>query len=317
MVRENFIARLDRYRLPLLVGLFCVLWSSAFIAAKIAIADCPPLLFLTGRFLLAGTVMVLAAALYGQKWPARRDILALAFLGVINNSIMLGLSFSGMGTVSAGLTALITSCNPILTAIVATAVLSERLTLRKVAGLMLGFCGVAFIVHERIAGGAEDVHGILLVMGALAAIVAGTILFKLLAPRGGLWVGSGIQNLAGGLALVPIAFSFESVHSIGPTWPLFGVLIYLALGVSMIGLLVWFYLLTLVGATAASSYHFLNPPLGVFFGWLFLNERLGAFDLLGIVPVAYGIYLVTRPAAAAVTSSTAAGTGVTEVRSSS
>jgi drug/metabolite transporter (DMT)-like permease len=314
MIQETFMARLDRYRLPILVGIFCTLWSSAFIAAKIALIDCPPLLFLTGRFLLAGTVMILGAALYGQKLPARRDLLALVLLGIINNAIMLGFSFSGMGTVSAGLTALITSCNPILTAIVATALLRERLTLRKIAGLILGFCGVAFIVQARLAGGSEDIHGIALVSGALAAIVTGTILFKLLAPRGGLWVGSGIQNLAGGLALVPIAFSCESVHSIAPTWPLFGVLIYLALGVSMIGLLVWFYLLTLVGATAASSYHFLNPPLGIFFGWIFLNERLGIFDLLGIVPVAYGIYLVTRQAGSIVTFSTAAEQGVTEAR---
>ncbi len=47
---------------------------------------------------------------------------------------------------------------------------------------------------------------------------------------------------------------------------------------------------------AASSYHFLNPPLGVFFGWLLLGEHLSLLDLLGIVPVASGIYLVTRPA---------------------
>jgi len=38
------------------------------------------------------------------------------------------------------------------------------------------------------------------------------------------------------------------------------------------------------------------PPLGIFFGWLLLGEHLSLPDMIGIVPVALGIYLVTRPA---------------------
>ena len=57
-------------------------------------------------------------------------------------------------------------------------------------------------------------------------------------------------------------------------------------------------LLKQLGATAASSYHFLMPPLGMLFGWLMLGEHVSAIDLAGIVPVALGIYLVTRPASA-------------------
>jgi drug/metabolite transporter (DMT)-like permease len=60
--------------------------------------------------------------------------------------------------------------------------------------------------------------------------------------------------------------------------------------------LLWFHLLDVSGATAASSYHFLMPPLGMLFGWLLLGEGLAPADLVGIVPVALGIYLVTRPA---------------------
>jgi drug/metabolite transporter (DMT)-like permease len=294
------MARLDPYRIPLLIGLFCTLWSSAFSAAKIALLDCPPLLFLMARFLLAGAIMLLAAAAYGQKLPARRDLMVLAALGTVNNAIYLGLSYLGIRSISAGLAALIISANPILTALAATAVLREPLSWRKACGLVLGFCGVAFIVKARITGGIDSGQGILLTFAALTTLVTGTILFKLLKPRGGLWIGSGVQNLAGGLAVAPFALALESTSSITPSWPLFTALIYLALAVSMIGLLVWFYLLTIAGATAASSCHFLTPPLGMLFGWLLLGEHVAPSDMLGIVPVAYGIYLVTRPAGRAV-----------------
>jgi drug/metabolite transporter (DMT)-like permease len=73
-----------------------------------------------------------------------------------------------------------------------------------------------------------------------------TILFKLLAPKGSLWIGNGVQNLAAGVVLLLFAF----------------------------------------------------PPLGMLFAWIILGEHVEIRDLMGNVPVALGIYLVTRPAAA-------------------
>ena len=64
--------------------------------------------------------------------------------------------------------------------------------------------------------------------------------------------------------------------------------------VSVCGYLLWFHLLTVSGATTASAYHFLMPPLGMVFGWILLGERVAWSDLIGVIPVALGIYLVTR-----------------------
>jgi drug/metabolite transporter (DMT)-like permease len=73
-------------------------------------------------------------------------------------------------------------------------------------------------------------------------------------------------------------------------------MIYLTLIVSIFAYLLWFQILKVSGATAASSYHFLMPPLGMLFGWLLIGENVAAWDMLGIIPVVLGIYLVTRPA---------------------
>jgi len=133
-------------------------------------------------------------------------------------------------------------------------------------------------------------------LASLASLVAGTMLFKLFAPKGDLWLGNGIQNLAGGLAVVPFAFTLSSVSDIVPNIQLLGAFAFLVLGGSMLGYLLWFHLLKTCGATAASAYHFLMPPLGMLFAWMVLGEHVEARDLLGIVPVALGVYLVTRPA---------------------
>jgi drug/metabolite transporter (DMT)-like permease len=53
-------------------------------------------------------------------------------------------------------------------------------------------------------------------------------------------------------------------------------------------------MLRVAGASTASAYHFLMPPLGLFFGWLLLGEHVEPYDLLGVLPVALGIWLVTH-----------------------
>jgi drug/metabolite transporter (DMT)-like permease len=184
----------------------------------------------------------------------------------------------------------------VLTAVLAALFLKEQMNWRKITGLLLGVDGVAFVVESRLAGGIEHPVGIAFTIAALVSLVGGTILYKTFAPKRGLWIGNGVQSLSAGLATLPFAFSFENVADIVPSWRLLASLAYLALVVSVVAYVIWFHLLNVSGATAASSYHFIMPPLGMLFGWLLLGEHVALSDLLGIVPVAIGIYLVTRQA---------------------
>jgi drug/metabolite transporter (DMT)-like permease len=284
--------------LPLYIGIFCVLWSFAFVAGKIGVTDCPPLILLTARFSLAGILILGASALRGEALSLSwRDAAVFAVLGVANNALYLGLGYTGLQTVSAGIGGLIVSANPVFTAVLAALFLKEPLTWRKVAGLLLGIIGVSFIVWHRMSVGTDSWHGIMFMLASLASIVLGTILFKVFAPKGSLWVGNGVQNLAAGIVLLPIAFTFADISDVVPSTRLLGAFAFLVLGGSILAYLLWFHLLKVCGATAASAYHFLMPPLGMLFAWIVLGEHVEIRDLLGIVPVALGIYLVTRPAA--------------------
>jgi len=285
--------------LPLMVGVFLMLWSSAFSVAKLAIADCPPLLLLAARFLIASVLMFGIAAITRVRWTLnRRDVLLFALLGIANQAIYLGVGYVALRDISAGLSVLIFSANPIVTAVFAALVLGERMTWSKAVGLVLGIAGVAFIVQSRLSIGSDHLRGILLTVVSLLSFVGGTILFKRYAPKDGLWIGNGVQSLAAGVALLPFSLASESIGDIVPTWRLLACFAFLVLLVSVFAYLLWFKILTLSGATAASSYYFLLPPLGMLFGWLLLGEHVALSDLLGIIPVVLGIYLVTRPAAA-------------------
>ena len=163
-----------------------------------------------------------------------------AVLGVANNALYLGLGYTGLQTVSAGLGGLIVSANPVFTAVLAAVFLGEALTWRKVTGLLLGIAGVGFIVWHRMSVGTDSMDGIVFTLASLASIVVGTILFKVLAPKGSLWVGNGVQNLAGGLALLPFAFTLSDVGDIVPSARLLGAFAFLVLGGSILAYLCGF-----------------------------------------------------------------------------
>jgi drug/metabolite transporter (DMT)-like permease len=258
--------------LPVLIGLFCLLWSFAFVAGKIGVTDCPPLLFLTVRFLLAGILILGISALRSERWDLGwRDVVVFSILGVANNALYLGLGYTGLQTVSAGLGGLVVSANPVFTAVLAAIFLGETLTWRKVSGLLLGVAGVTFIVWHRLSVGTDHFDGIVFTLASLASIVAGTILFKMLSPKGSLWIGNGIQNISGGLAVLPFAAAFSNVGDVVPSARLVGAFAFLVLGGSILAYLLWFHLLKVCGATAASAYHFLMPPLAMLFAYLVLG----------------------------------------------
>ena len=275
-------------------GLFCVLWASAFAAAKIALHDCPPLTLLAIRFFLAGGIMIGVAALTGGiPRLTGTDLAKLALIGLLNNALYLGFAWSGVRLVHSGFAAILGSTNPIFVAMLAALVLGERLTPAKLAGLALGIAGVVIVMRSRLGGG-EDPVGALLVMIGVAALVSGTVLFKKLAPGGGLWLGTATQFLVSGVAILPVALVFEDPRAIDPTPELLWSLAYIVIGCTIAAYFLWMRLLSRTSATAASSLFFLMPPLGLFFGWLALGEPVAAGDLIGIVPIAIGIRLVTR-----------------------
>lgn len=281
--------------LPWLIAIFCLIWSSVFAVARLGLAHAPPLTLLSVRFAVAALVTLGLAVALRERRPGIRQMLGLALIGVANHAIYLGLSYLGMRHVPAGLTAIIVSANPVLTACLAALLLDERLNARKVLGLALGVVGVVFILRHRIVAGTDDWGDMLWPLGALVALSGGAILFKRLGVTGSGFGGLTVQLVAASAFLAGPAWVLEGgLAAIDPTGEFWFSLAYQALLASVIAYAIWFHLLKVSSATAASAWHFLIPPLGVLFGWLIMDEMVMWADFAGIVPVAAGIWLVTR-----------------------
>lgn len=278
-----------------LVLLFCLTWSSAFPAAKLAISVGPPLLFLGLRFSIAAALLLGFAALTGRlRQDEKVPWLTLMLLGVINQAGYQGLAWLGMRTVSGGLATIVTSLNPVVVAVLAVPMLGERMTWRKLAGLALGFAGAAFVVRNHVVVTGEDPAGIAMLACGMIAMSLGTLIYKRVAPRVDLVTAVGTQQVGAGVALLLAGgLMGERLDGFVVSPLLFGTMAWFIFVISIGAFLLWFFLLRRGTATAASSLHFLMPPLGLMMSWAVLGETLHPLDLLGVVPVALGIRLAT------------------------
>ena len=277
-----------------LVLLFCLTWSSAFSMGKLALSVCPPNLFLGLRFFIAGGLLLAWAVFRGEARQAPPRVwLGLALLGLINQAGYLGLVWNGMKFVSSGLAAVIASSNPIFVSAAALPFLAERMSKQRALGLAIGMAGVIFVLRNRIQVSGAEAGGIAMVNGGMFSFVAGTLIFKRWSPQVPLTLVVGIQSLSGGVVLMSLGLTLENIQDIQLVPVFWLTLAYNVLVISIGAFALWFTLLRMGSATSASSFHFLNPPLGLFLGWVVLGERVSLVDLLGIFPIALGILLVT------------------------
>ncbi|MCF6444517.1 DMT family transporter [Nereida sp. MMG025] len=276
----------------LLMGLtFALMWSSAFTSARIIVADAPPLMALALRFFISGAVAVILAWLMGQSWrltPAQWR--ATVIFGVCQNALYLGLNFVAMQTIEASLAAIIASTMPLLVALVGWLVFKERLKATAVAGLVMGIGGVALIMGSRLQAGV-DIFGLALcVLGVLSLTIA-TLSVRGATSGGQVLMIVGLQMLIGATVLTGPALVFET-FDVNWNTKLILAFVYTTLVPGLAATLIWFLLVRRIGAVRAATFHFLNPFLGVVIAALFLGERIGALDIVGVIIIAVGIFAV-------------------------
>lgn len=276
----------------LVMGLsFVVMWSSAFTSARIAVLYASPLLLLSVRFLISGLLAMLIARLLGQRISlSRKQWYAVVLFGLLQNGIYLGANFVAMQWIEAGLAAIIASLLPLLVALLSWLFFREKLPALGVAGLFAGLVGVVIIMWSRLSGGA-DILGVALAFLGVGALGLATLLVRGAISSGNVLMVVGLQMLVASAGLFPVSFLFETWH-VEWSWQLIVAFIYTTLVPGVLATLVWFLLVSRIGAVRASSFHFLNPFLGVAIAALVVGESLTMQDILGVLVITIGIVAV-------------------------
>ena len=276
----------------ILAGLaFALIWSSAFTSARIIVADAPPILSLSLRFLISGLIGIALARFLGQTWrltPGQWR--ATIVFGLCQNALYLGLNFVAMQTVEASLASIIASTMPLAVGLAGWVIFRERLSALGVLGLCAGAGGVALIMGARMQAGA-DFYGIALCFIAVASLTVATLMVRGASSGGNLLMIVGLQMLVGAGFLVIPGLMFDQPEV---TWSVKLVLAfsYTVLMPGLVATFIWFWLVQRIGAVKAATFHFLNPFFGVLIAAVLLGETLRVWDIVGVVIIMVGILSV-------------------------
>lgn len=276
--------------------LFVLLWSTGFIGARYGLPYIEPFTFLSIRFVLVLILLGALTIMFRQPWLRRPVAYGhSAIVGVLLHSGYLGGVFFAIdGGMPAGLTALIVSLQPVLTALFSQWTLGEQITARQWLGLALGLVGVMAVVGDKLLFTDTSVVTPITLASAIVALLAttaGTLYQKHFGVGLPLLSGTWAQYL-GALALIaPLALLFET-QEIEWRPELIGSLLWLTLVLSIGAILLLMVLIQSRSAARVSSLFYLVPPATAVEAWLLFGERLGLLAIVGLVVASIGVALV-------------------------
>ncbi|TXL74510.1 DMT family transporter [Vineibacter terrae] len=283
------------FRTVLPPAVFVFLWSTGFIVAKLGLPYAQSGVFLTLRYWLAAALLGLLALLSAATWPRRAaDAGHCAVAGLLMHFVYIGGVFTSIERgLPAGVSALIVSLQPLLTAIAAGPLLGEKVTRWQWLGLVLGLLGTALVVWEKAQLGAASAVAVLLSVTALLGMTAGTLWQKRFLGGMDLRAGTAVQYIVTALAYTLCTLLFEPLRvawttdfTIALAWSV------LAMSVGAVTLLLW--LIRHGAATGVAALFYLVPPCTAVMAWLLFDERLGTLALLGMAVTVVGVALATR-----------------------
>ncbi len=279
-----------------LLALGCV-WGASFLFIKVIVDETGPVEVAFGR-LFIGMIAILAfVRLRRLSVPWTPSLLAkVGVLALVANIAPFALIAWGEEHIDSGMASVLNSTMPIFTSVFAAAVLpEERFSTARVAGLTLAFVGVVVLTSdEGLDVTDSDVLGQLAVIGASACYGIGSVVSRTLLRTTDPIGLSALQVTAGAALALPILFVASGVPDYSLSAEAWLCLLALGAGSTGVAYVMYLWLIETTGSVRASLVTYIIPVVGLFLGWVVLDESIGLNTILGSVLIIGGVAMVLR-----------------------
>jgi drug/metabolite transporter (DMT)-like permease len=265
-----------------------IIWGSTYLGIAVAGETIPPLLAVSTRFVAAGAIMAAVVRQRGGTMRvSRRAFASCALIGCLlpgANAVL----FFAERHVPTGLASLIIASVPLLV-VVLRLFARERLPMTALAGVAVGFAGVA--VLARPSGGAT---GLGIGLCAISAVMwsLGSVASARLTMPDDPFAATAWEMLIGGAVMLP--FGIASTGSLSPSASSIVAWLYLVTFGSVVGYTSYVWLLANAPLGTVSTYAYVNPVVAIVLGVLFRNEHLSGRILIGAAVVVSAVAVVVR-----------------------
>jgi drug/metabolite transporter (DMT)-like permease len=280
-----------------LLVLLATLWGGSYTFIKLGVATIPPVTLIAARTLMAGVLLLAVMRARGLRLP--RDAATwrrFLFQACLNSVIPWTLIAWGERSLDAGLATILNSTSPIFTFFLSLAIAGhEKLSLRKLSGVVAGMAGICLIV------GVQAFDGLGQQLAAQLATVAATICYA-----GGAIFSRGFKGLdpmapaagsllCGAAILVPVSLVVDRPWTLAPALSSTLALLALAVFSTAFAFVLYFRLIRTLGSVGTTAQAYLRVPIGVAFGVIFLGETLSPTAWIGLCCVVIGVAAMTIP----------------------
>lgn len=283
------------YFILLLLG---SIWGASYLFIKVGGESVPPVTLVMMRTTIAGLVLFLTLNLRREKLPPINAPIWkwLAALGLFNSVIPYTLITWGEIYISSGLAAILVGAMPIFTILFAHWLThDEKLTPRKIAGVVAGFVGVVILfLPDFLNAASANLYGGLAVVGAAISYAFATIIARRHLKGQSHVTTSFGQMLMASIILIPASLLLDRPWTLTPTPIALGAIVTLAVLGTAFAYLMYFWLIANVGATRTSLVTFISPVIAVILGAVILGEKLEWTTGVGLVLIIVGVGLVTN-----------------------
>lgn len=278
------------------LGSVCFFWGTTYLGIRMALESFPPLMLVSVRFLISGTLMLAVAALAGARLPRGKELWLTSLNGVVILGVGNGaLTFSELW-IPSGIAALIITTSPFWLVGIEALLGGERLHGPTVSGMLVGCAGAALLAAPQdLAGGLDPalLKGFLLLQVGCACWSLGSVLQRRQTALAHPVVAGAVQQVAAGVAFaLPALLAGE--HPVRLSVRGAGALLYLVLFGSIVGYSAYIYALDKLPVALVSIYTYINPVVAVLLGWLVYREPFGGREALAMAVIFLGVAVVKR-----------------------
>lgn len=269
------------------------LWGGSFAFMRIAVAGLGPMWLATSRVTLAFLALFALALARGDVPALRERWRDYLVIGILNTALPFSLFSYSAQYIAASTASILNATSPFFATIIAALWLGDRVTPAKVAGMTLGIVGVALLVGWQ----PEPLSAERLI--ALSACLVGALCYGIASVYAKVRL-AGLPSFATALysqlaAMIVLVPALPFVLQPVTVTPLIAAnVLALAVASTAVAYLLYFKLIANIGAARALTVTFLIPLFGVLWGFLFLDERIGANTLAACALIVCGTWLAVR-----------------------
>jgi len=272
-----------------------IIWSSSFVAIKVAYETFPPITMGAARFVIASLLLGALALLPKNRVRLRKeDIATVAISGFLGITSYVVLQNIAVQWTSASSATLIIASYPIITLILETLIYKTKLNAFKTIGILIAIAGVVILSYVKAEARQQNE-----LLGSMMLVVAGVVwafynfLTKKVVNRYPSITLLFYQTLFGTICLLPMTL-IERGDWAAPTPLSFLMVLFLGVFCSALAFLLYNLGLKKLSPTSVTSMLNLVPIFGVFFSWVLLGEQVSARKFIGGAIVILGVMLSIR-----------------------